>query len=146
MFPYLRPTLYITPTAKNNRNLSGCALTCLHEAIRQVAIDESFTSWTELDLAVRFSPLTQGFEFKAWPTRITQFRSLMPAMYGGSSLNKHRHISRPQNTCTNQQQPHRVGAVPDPDWVGSKWLLAFPKVPVTPAPPSRKLFFCRAAL
>ena len=34
--------------------------------------------------------------------------------------------------CTNQQPPHRGGAVPDPVWVGSKWLLAFPRVPVTP--------------
>ena len=34
-------------------------------------------------------------------------------------------------SCTNQQPPQRGGAVPDPVWVGSKWLLAFPKVPVT---------------
>ena len=34
--------------------------------------------------------------------------------------------------CTNQQPPQRGGAVPDPLWVGSKWLLAFPRVPVTP--------------
>ena len=34
-------------------------------------------------------------------------------------------------TCTNQQPPQRGGAVPDPIWVGSKWLLAFPRVPVT---------------
>ena len=27
--------------------------------------------------------------------------------------------------CTNQQPPQRGGAVPDPVWVGSKWLLAF---------------------
>ena len=33
--------------------------------------------------------------------------------------------------CTNQQPPQRGGAVPDPVWVGSKWLLAFPRVPVT---------------
>ena len=33
--------------------------------------------------------------------------------------------------CTNQQRPQRARAVPDPVWVGSKWLLAFPKVPVT---------------
>ena len=37
-----------------------------------------------------------------------------------------------ENGCTNQQPPQRVGAVPDPIWVGSKWPLAFPKVPVTP--------------
>ena len=34
--------------------------------------------------------------------------------------------------CTNQQPPQRGGAVPDPFWVGSKWLLAFPRVPATP--------------
>ena len=34
--------------------------------------------------------------------------------------------------CTNQQPPQRGGAIPDPVWVGSKWLLAFPRVPVTP--------------
>ena len=37
--------------------------------------------------------------------------------------------------CTNQQPPQRGGVVPDPVWVGSKWLLAFPKVPVTPGTP-----------
>ena len=34
--------------------------------------------------------------------------------------------------CTNQQPPQRGGAVPDPVWVGSKWLLDFPRVSVTP--------------
>ena len=34
--------------------------------------------------------------------------------------------------CTNQEPAQRGGAVPDPVWVGSKWLLAFPRVPVTP--------------
>ena len=37
--------------------------------------------------------------------------------------------------CTNQQPPQRGGAVPNPVWVGSKWLLAFPRVPVTPGTP-----------
>ena len=37
--------------------------------------------------------------------------------------------------CTNQQPPHRDGAVPGPVWVGSKWLLAFPRVPATPGTP-----------
>ena len=37
--------------------------------------------------------------------------------------------------CTNQQPPQRRGAVPGPVWVGSKWLLAFPRVPVTPGTP-----------
>ena len=36
---------------------------------------------------------------------------------------------------TNQQPPQRGGAVPNPIWVGSKWLLAFPRVPVTPGTP-----------
>ena len=36
---------------------------------------------------------------------------------------------------TNQQPPQRGGAVPGPVWVGSKWLLAFPRVPVTPGTP-----------
>ena len=27
--------------------------------------------------------------------------------------------------CTNQQPPQRDGSIPDPVWVGSKWLLAF---------------------
>ena len=35
----------------------------------------------------------------------------------------------------NQQPPQRGGAVPDPVWVGSKWLLFFPRVPVTPGTP-----------
>ena len=42
---------------------------------------------------------------------------------------------RNKNDCTNQQPPQRGGAVPDPIWVGSKWLLAFPRVPVTPGTP-----------
>ena len=37
--------------------------------------------------------------------------------------------------CTNQPPPQRGGAVPDLFWVGSKWLLAFPRVPVTPGTP-----------
>ena len=37
--------------------------------------------------------------------------------------------------CTNQQPPQRGGAVPDPVWVGFKWLLVFPRVPVTPGTP-----------
>ena len=37
--------------------------------------------------------------------------------------------------CTNQQPPQRGGAVPDLVWVGSKQLLAFPRVPVTQALP-----------
>ena len=37
--------------------------------------------------------------------------------------------------CTNQQPPQRGGTVPDPVWVGSKWLLDFPRIPVTPGTP-----------
>ena len=37
--------------------------------------------------------------------------------------------------CTNQQPPQRGGAVPDPVWVWSKWLLAFPRVPSTMGTP-----------
>ena len=48
-------------------------------------------------------------------------------------------ISKPRKRhvtfCTNQQPPQRGGAVPDSVWVGSKWLLAFPRVPVTPGTP-----------
>ena len=44
--------------------------------------------------------------------------------------------------CTNQQPPQRGGAVPDPVWVGSKWLLAFPRVPVTPGTPLYFLLCC----
>ena len=33
--------------------------------------------------------------------------------------------------CTNQQPLQRGGAVPDPVWVGSKWMLDFLRVPVT---------------
>ena len=36
---------------------------------------------------------------------------------------------------TNQQPPQHGGAVPEPVWFGSKWLLAFPRVPVTPRTP-----------
>ena len=40
-----------------------------------------------------------------------------------------------EDDCTNQQPPQRGGAVPSPVWVGSKWLLAFSRVPVTPGTP-----------
>ena len=39
---------------------------------------------------------------------------------------------------TNQQPPQRGGAVPGPVWVGSKRLLAFPRVPVTPGTPHNR--------
>ena len=44
--------------------------------------------------------------------------------------------------CTNQQPPQRVGAAPEPVWIGSKWLLAFPRVPVTPGTPLHFLLCC----
>ena len=44
-------------------------------------------------------------------------------------------LQRKVMVCTNQQPPQRGGAVPGPVWVGSKWLLAFPRVPVTPGTP-----------
>ena len=56
------------------------------------------------------------------------------------------HIKQAKLNCTNQQQPQRGDAVPNPVWVGLKWLLAFPRVPVTPGTPSHKPFFRRAAL
>ena len=37
--------------------------------------------------------------------------------------------------CTNQQPSQRGGAVPNPVWVGLKWLLAFARVPVFPGTP-----------
>ena len=44
--------------------------------------------------------------------------------------------------CTNQQPPQRGGAVLGPVWVGSKWLLAFPRVPVTPGTPPFIFLLC----
>ena len=55
----------------------------------------------------------------------------------------HKLVMRSLVPCTNQQPPQRGGAVPGPVWVGSKWLLAFPRVPVTPGTPHS--FFCYAA-
>ena len=43
--------------------------------------------------------------------------------------------------CTNQQPPQRGGAVPNPVWVGLKWLLVFPRVPVTPGTPLIQTIF-----
>ena len=48
---------------------------------------------------------------------------------------KVRRASLRELDCTNQQPPQRGGAVPGPVWVGSKWLLVFPRVPVTPDTP-----------
>ena len=38
---------------------------------------------------------------------------------------------RGEDYSTNQQPSQRGGAVPDLIWIGSKWLLAFPRVPLT---------------
>ena len=48
---------------------------------------------------------------------------------------------------TNQQPPQLGGAVSDPVWVGSKWLLAFPRVPVIPGTRFAQIIFspCRGA-
>ena len=43
--------------------------------------------------------------------------------------------------CTNQQPPLRDGAIPDPVWVKSKWLLAFPRVLVDGQLTSLQLVF-----
>ena len=52
---------------------------------------------------------------------------------------KSRH--RRKHNCTNQQPPQRGGAVPDPVWVGWKWLLAFPRVPITLGTPLTQTIF-----
>ena len=48
---------------------------------------------------------------------------------------------QPTSHCTNQQPPKHGGAVPEPVWVGSKGLLAFPKVQVTPGTPFTQTIF-----
>ena len=53
----------------------------------------------------------------------------------GSMSSNNLPSSESPNDCTNQQPLQRGGAVPSPVWVGSKWLLAFPRVPVTPGTP-----------
>ena len=55
------------------------------------------------------------------------------------------HQSFTNSYCTNQQPPQRGGAVPDPVWVGSKWLLAFARVPIIPKLSLHKPFFCHPA-
>ena len=42
----------------------------------------------------------------------------------------------------DQQPPQHGGAVPDPVWAGSKWLLDFPRVPVSPGTPFIFLLCC----
>ena len=53
----------------------------------------------------------------------------------------HVHVKRAKLNCTNQQPPRRGGGVPNRVWVGSKWLLAFPRVPVTPGTPLTQTIF-----
>ena len=43
--------------------------------------------------------------------------------------------------CTNQQPPQRRGTIPVPVWGGSKLLLAFAGVPVTPGAPFIQTIF-----
>ena len=52
-----------------------------------------------------------------------------------------RRLSNKRNFCTNQQPPQRGGAVPDPVWFGSKYLLAFLRVPVTSDTPFVQIIF-----
>ena len=53
------------------------------------------------------------------------------ALAEGSQIEQWRYTSW-RSLNTNQQLHQCGGAVPDSIWVGSKWLLAFPRVPVTP--------------
>ena len=43
--------------------------------------------------------------------------------------------------CANQHPPQPGGAVPNPVWVRSKWLLVFLRVPVTPGTPFTQTIF-----
>ena len=56
-------------------------------------------------------------------------------------LVKHGYATNNLAYCTNQQPPQRNDEVPGPVWVGSKWLLAFPRVPVTPGTPLIQTIF-----
>ena len=49
-----------------------------------------------------------------------------------------------ERISTNQQPPQRGGAIPDPVWVGSKWLLAFPRAPVSAGTPLALRMLCAA--
>ena len=95
-------------------------------------------------------------EFYASPshTRFPEIRKMaqkMLVLFGSSYIceqtfsqmnfnkSKHRsqltdaHFKSVQTIATiTPQPPQRGGAVPNPIWVGSKWLLAFPRVPATP--------------
>ena len=62
--------------------------------------------------------------------------------YAGAAFAKEKEQSRQSREpdheggeSQGQQPPQRDGVVPDPVWVGSKWLLDFPRVPVTPGTP-----------
>ena len=52
-----------------------------------------------------------------------------------------RTIAANSEVCPNQQPPKRGGAVPEPVCVGSKWLLALPRVQVTPSTASTQVIF-----
>ena len=75
----------------------------------------------------------RGFEFTVkWLYDATAWRTLRCMQLGSNLLQEY---DSEAMRCTNQQPPQRGGAVPGPVWVGSKWLLAFPRVPVTPGTP-----------
>ena len=53
----------------------------------------------------------------------------------------HINVKRAKLNCANQQPPQRGGAVPNPVWVGLKWLLAFSRVSVTLGTPLTQTIF-----
>ena len=71
------------------------------------------------------------FQFHYWMTTqsvvfLASFSLKQESLFCNTYGFKLRYIEH----CTNQQPPQRGGAVPGPIWVGSKWLLAFPRIPV----------------
>ena len=47
--------------------------------------------------------------------------------------------------CTNQQPPQHGGTAPNPVWIRLKWLLVFPRVPVTLGTPLTQSIFSRCS-
>ena len=82
---------------------------------------EKYYSFTNLRSLVAFGDLF-----------FSQFTIFLNQKWAIFLLQKHR---RP-TSCTNQ----RGGAVPEPVWVGSKWLLVFQRIPVTPGTPLEPFF------
>ena len=67
---------------------------------------------------------------------VVSLLGIKPSSVESVFTNTHQHsFNNLHNVCTNQQPPHCGGAIPDSIWIGSKWLLAFPRVPVTPGTP-----------